>query len=338
MSTKIETIGTYLGTIAESAVGLTKGGKPQWVAKLAATKKYVESKEEIAHFQKQQGPDGQPLLADGNPGYVDWTSFDEDMIAYLMLYNSADEISPQTEMKNAEQLHVATGWMRPDFASIAGPPVLGAEILFRVQEKKAHTTPEGKTFGGDGTLEVSWIDHKDAAPERTLKSLDPTGIAGLMAKVSGYSTQSSSPKPVAAKPMTKPALTKPSTSPTTATVASSAASQPTATAPVASAPSAPAAAPAPAAPKARKTKAPTPPPPAAVPLAPPQAAVDGGPPADTTMEGAWEYVCLNKGEKEDSVLEDHWLKTIGEVGNDPGAFTGAQWAKVRDTVMSKLAA
>lgn len=326
MATKVETIGTYIGTVTESAVGLTKTGKPQWVARLKASKKYVESKEDIAHFQAQG------LLQDGNPGYIDWTAFEEEIIAFLLLYNSFEEISPQTEMKNVEQLHIATGWVAPDFESIATAPVLGAEILFRVQEKAPYINDKGKQIGGDGTLEVSWIDHKDASPERQLKSADATQIKTLMSLVTGYSN-----KPAAAKPVVaKPAITKPSQTGSTVTAASSAASPSTVTAPVASAPSAPAA-PVTEAPK-KTRKAPAPKPPAVV---PPVAAPAPAPvttttfPPETDMNGAWEAVNLNKGNKEDSQVEELWLSSIT---GDPAAMTGTDWAKVRDTVIQKLAA
>lgn len=346
MATKIENVGTYVGTIVQSAVSLTKKGFPQWVALLKPKQKYVESATEIEHFQKQG------LLQDGKPGYVPWESFDEEIVAYLVLYNSAEEISPNTELLNVQQLNLATGWQPGAFDTLGD--LVGQDILFRV-EFKSYTNPEtGKTTEGNS---VTWIDNKDASPERQLKTLDQDAIKGLLAKVSGYGK--SGPKPAAATPakpaasagtLTKPTVkagsapSAPASSPSTAgpasvtTAATAAVTTPvTTTDAAAQQPSVQKkaerqkkAAPAPA-PKA----APTPPP---APQAPETTVA--GLPSSITMDDAWAYVCNNKGDNEDQVVEEAWISAVSEVAGDRQAenLTEKDWAKVRDITLKDLAA
>ena len=48
---QIDTVGTYLGTIVESGVGVTKNGFPQWVVRFQATKKYIVEASDLAFFK-----------------------------------------------------------------------------------------------------------------------------------------------------------------------------------------------------------------------------------------------------------------------------------------------
>jgi hypothetical protein len=298
MPQKIEAPGTYIGKITESAVGLTKKQYPQWVARLAATQKYIDAPEEIKHFQTQGH------LKDGQPGYVDWSSFGEEIVAFLVLYNNST-ISPETELLNVKQLNAATGWEAPDFDSLNGDTLIGTEILFRV-EYRSYTNPEtGKVTEGNS---VTWIDSKDASPTPQLKALDTDGIKALAARTMGYGAKPS--KPV--KP-TKP---------------SPAATGPTGTVSSVAGPSSPTAAPA----SAPKQKAPKPKLTSLVEAA-------AGPPSQVSKDEAWEYINARKGTNEDEVVADTWLSVIGEVAvnRTEEELTTLDWAKVRDTVCKDLA-
>jgi len=311
---KVETTGTYLWEVLESGVNLTQTGKPQWVARLKATKKYIEDSAEIKHFQ------GQGLLADGQPAYVDWSSFDEEIVAFMLLFNSADEFSEETAMKNYEQLQTATGWDGQDFDSL--PALAGKIILGRVQEKKPYTNSNGKVV--EGGLEVAWIDAPDASPERQLKTVSVDEIKNLNAKL-----KIKKAKPAAAA---APApITKPTSAPTVAVAPATAAPNAASSAPTTTTPAA----------TATKTKAPkAPKKQAEAPAAPPAPAASPVPAKEVTMEDAWAAVCAAKGDNEDQVVEEAWIAATGEIAGDKDQeqVTPAEWAKIRDIVLKDLAA
>lgn len=315
MPQKIETAGVYIGTIIESGLSLTKKGYPQAILRLASAKKYVESEEEIEHFQKQG------LLQDGQPAYVDWSAFGEEGVYYGTMFNSATEFSDSTKLLNYEQLQLATGWDGTEFDSFTNGSFVGKQILFRVQEKKAYINDQGKQIGGDGTLEIGWIDNKDAPPQRQLKSVEADQVKSLNAMLKGMGKPAAKP---AASAVTKPAPAAPVASPSVATVTAS-------TPPAASAP-APAAVVTPKPPTKRKAKESTP--------APAESAAAPSVPAEATQGDAWAYVCAHKGEQDDQAVEEAWIDACATIGSDKeeSQFTGADWAQVRDLVLKKIAA
>ena len=305
MPNKIESIGTYRGTIIEHSLGQTKKKYPQFVARLLATEKYVESPDEIKHFQTQG------LLENGEPGWVDWSSFGQEIVMFAVLYNN-EIISPNTELLNVKQLNAATGWEAPDFDSLNNSSMVDMTILFRVSAKKGYTTAEGVYKDQAGEIEVSWIDNKDASPTPQLKALNPDEVSAIKSRVSGYSKSAKPAKP--AKPATS--VASPSASPASATTAVS--QQPSVA-------------------KKEARKAPTPPPATKAPTV--AAAAPAGPPAEVTKDEAWDYINARKGTNEDEVVADTWLSVIGEVAGNrqESDLTTTDWAKVRDTVCKDLA-
>jgi hypothetical protein len=302
MPSKVDSIGTYIFEVKESGLTTTKNGFPQWVARLKATKKYVETPEDMKHFSLD------------TPGYVDWSSFDEETVAFLVLFKSKDEFSKDTALLNYEQLQLATGWDGTEFDSLINGTMIGKSLLGRI-EHNSYTNPEtGKVSEG---LRVSWIDAETASPERQLKTLDAAEVKGLAAKLK--ITKTVKPAAAPAKPATaKPAATKPT---------------PAATPAPAPAPAAPAAPATPAAPKPpsskKKAVAPTPPP------------AEEQPEDTTTLPGevsqseAWEYVNAHKGGNSDTVIEEAWIAACSEVllDRDEDSATRQDWAKVRDTII-----
>lgn len=318
---KIETAGVYIGTITESGLSITKNGFPQVLLRLAATKKFVETKEDIEFFQKQG------LLQDGQPAYVDWSSFGEEGLYFGVLFKSATEFNKDTALLNYDQLQLATGWDGTEFDSFTTGAFVGTDILFRVQEKKAYINKDGKQLGGDGTLEIGWIDNKDAPPQRQLKSVEADQIKGLNALLKGMGTKVA--KPAASAPA-KPAATRPAPAPTPTVVASSAATASPTTAVAASAPSAP----------KRKAKETKPPASTTTTVVATVSTTTDGPPTETNQTDAWAFVNASKGSNEDQVVEEAWIDACSEVGSDKeeADFTGADWARVRDIVLKDLAA
>jgi hypothetical protein len=328
MPTKIDAVGTFIGEIVESGVGTTKAGKPQWVTRLKAVKKYITSPEDLAHF-KAQG-----VITEEVPQYVDWTPFDEDIVGFLMLYNSTDVFDDTTKMMNYDQLQIATGWEGTSFDALADGSLLNKQILFRVQDKKPYIKEGTQTLVGEGELEIGWIDAADAAPERQLKTLEPDAIAALNAKlkIAPKAKPVAAPaKPAAAKPGKPPAATKPAAPVATAPAQSA---PPVATPPVVPAPvptSPTTTSPSNAAPK--PPKAPKKPAAPAAPVA--EAKVY---PAETTQMDAWNAAIAANPGGDDTKLTDAWIKATQLVGGerDDDTFTPAEWAAVRDAVFVEL--
>lgn len=317
---KIETAGVYIGTITESGLSITKNGFPQVLLRLAATKKFVETKEDIEFFQKQG------LLQDGQPAYVDWSSFGEEGLYFGVLFKSATEFNKDTALLNYDQLQLATGWDGTEFDSFTTGAFVGTDILFRVQEKKAYINKDGKQLGGDGTLEIGWIDNKDAPPQRQLKSVEADQVKSLNALLKGMGTKVT--KPAASAPTTRPGLVPAKSSAPSPT--------PQVTAPFAVTPAVTTAVAAPK-PPSKKTKKTEPAPVVVAPTAP----ADAPPaPAETNQTDAWAFVNASKGSNEDQVVEEAWIDACSEVGSDKeeADFTGADWARVRDIVLKDLAA
>lgn len=152
---KIDSIGTYTGTIVESTLGETKNGFPQAILKLAAKQKFVDDTEGMKHFGLTE------------PAYVDWSEFDEEAIAYLVLFKSTEKFDASTKLLNYDQLVVAVGWNGTDFDNFE--EFVGKDILFRIKEND---------YNGKVTLQVAWIDKVDADPAGSLRPLDAEKVKG----------------------------------------------------------------------------------------------------------------------------------------------------------------
>lgn len=316
---QIDSVGTYTGEIVEAGVTVTKkSGYPQLVLRIKADKKFIDTPGDMKHFGIEA------------PAYVDWSTFLEDTVAYLVLFKDTENFSKETALLNYEQVQIATGWDGQSFESLADGSLIGKKILFRVEEN---------TFEDNTRLQVSWIDAYESSPQRQLKSLDAAAIKALPKINIGKAAKPVAPaKPVAAKPAPAGA-TKPS--PTSA----AGATKPTTPAPAATAPvaAAPASTPAPAAaapaappktPKAPKAPKAAPPPPAAE-----KSVAAAGAPVECTQLEGWEYVCAHKGDNDDATVQDAWIAACKEVGGerDEETFTPAEWAKIRDIVLKDLA-
>lgn len=309
---QIDRAGTFIGTILESGFSTTANGYPQWVIKLGATKYYAKSPEELAHFQIAE------------PAYVDWSSFGEEIVGYLVLFND------KGPLMSYEQAQAATGWDGQDFQTLGDH--VGKSILFRVEED---------TYNNVTKLKVNWIDAENAPPERSLKQVDAGVLKDLNNKfLSGIKKPVAPAKPTSAakpavagapgKPITKPGA--PAVQPPAQPSASTPASAPAPTTP-ATTPAAKVETPKVKTPPAKKTTPPPAPPPAAV------AAASDLPTSCTKLE-AWDYVSSPavKGSNEDTVIEEAWIAATAEVGETVNEedFTPEMWAKVRDTVVKDL--
>jgi hypothetical protein len=336
---KIDTAGTYRGEIVESGIGLTKkndrnGGEfPQAILRLKAWEKWIDD---------QVGMEACKLT---EPGWVDWSSFGEDIISYWVLFRSKDEFSEDTKLLNYEQMKIATGWDGTEFGSFGNGSLVGKKVLFRV---------ENDEYNGKTQLQASWLDAIDAPPQRELKSLDAASIATLNAKlrITKVTKPVAPAKPAApAKPPTSgsgvqekmakaQAAAKPA-DPTHGAVAS----KPTTATPVAAATGSSTATP-PAAPKRgpgrpRKDAAapPPPPPPPAAPVVDEETDSSAGSPAECTQIEAWNYVNEKKGGNTDDAISEAWIAACAEVGGEKeeSEFTPTDWASVQKIVERDLA-
>lgn len=168
---RIDTEGAYRGLIEEGVVSETKRGFPQYVVRLKATKKWIESSTEMGHYG----------LAE--PGWIDWTEFDEGIMGFLVLAND------EKRLLNFEQIMVALDWDGQSFAELAAMDTTGREVLFRVEENE---------YNGEMRLQVNWIDDKDAPVTRELKALDESKLKDLDAKYAGMMPEKTGGKKAAA--------------------------------------------------------------------------------------------------------------------------------------------
>lgn len=286
---QIDREGVYRGTIVESGLSLTRANKyPQWVARLKATEKWVETEEEMKHFELSE------------PGWVQW-DYDENIVAYMVLFKANAEtgeqcLPGQNDMLNYHQLQVATGWNGSEFDALCDASLIGKSLQFRV----APNTYEGKT-----TLQVQWLDAYDADPVRQLRVLNTEQVKGLNRLLKGV-------KPSVPKPASKP-----SSAPQPTVSAAKPSSQPQEVAPVKTETPAP--------PRKAKTKA----------KAPTKKAEEF---PDMTQAEAWKAVLEEKGEADDTDVEDAWIASCQEIGGDriEDEFTGFDWAKVRAKTIERL--
>jgi len=337
---QLDTAGTYRGEILESALGETKKGFPQAVLRLKALEKWVEDPAGMKHFDLTE------------PGWVDWSSFDENIVAYLVLFNSTEVFEPgQTDLKNYGQLKTATGWNGEEFDSLGDGALIGKKLLFRLEDHE---------YQGKSGLQVNWIDAWGAPPTRELKSLDAAAIKNFNSKLK--ITRSVRPASAPAKPAApvKPPTPGPSVNMEKMAKAQADAAEARANAESDAVEAAEAdemLADDAAAKKAEKAAAPTaprkagrprkaavlPPPPPAPAVLPP--AVDESPDLSTGLPGectqieGWDHVCNNKGDNSDTDIQKAWIDSCIEVGGDKdeAEFTPADWARVRDLVIKDLA-
>jgi hypothetical protein len=176
----IDLEGTYRGTILESAVALTKKGFPQTVLRLRAEEKWVSSPVDMAANGIEE------------PAWLDWSKFDESIVAYLVLFNNTEEFSADTELLNYTQLKLATGIKDGDFRQIANNGLAGKKILFRVSTNE---------YNGKVSLQVSWIDLFNANPTQQIRQLSDEDVAKLNAK---FAFQAPAAPVKAAKSTVKP--------------------------------------------------------------------------------------------------------------------------------------
>jgi hypothetical protein len=152
---EVDSKGVYRFEVLEGAVGTTKAPKnfPQWVSRLKAVEKYIEDAADIAHYQTQG------LLADGQPGWVDWSSFGEEIMGYSVLFNSADSFVTEgpgkTSLMNYEQA-VGVGLGRHRVRQPRGRQPRRQGHPGRIEED----TYEGKT-----SLKLNWIDSQGREPD-----------------------------------------------------------------------------------------------------------------------------------------------------------------------------
>ena len=189
MSTKIDTPGNYRGTISECAFSLTKkSGYPQLVARFQATEKYIDDKDLMVHFEIEE------------PGWIEWSSYDEYLTGYLVLFkaclsdeNNPEECNDENTLLNYEQVKLATGWNGQSFESFDDGSLVGSECQFRVDEE---------TYDGKTGCKVNWIDALDAPLVRELKKLDPAQVKGFsrLINISGGAKKTKAKPAKAAKP------------------------------------------------------------------------------------------------------------------------------------------
>lgn len=301
-SSKIQEVGFFKFLIEEAVPAKTKNGYPQAILRLKAEAKYVDNPADIA-FYKEKG-----VLTGDEPAYVDWTSFDEGITAYLVLFNDVAEFTEKTQNFNRENLQKAIPDWDGTFKGIFG--FAGKQILGQVQEN---------SYNEKTTLQIGRVDHVDASPVQALRALDADAIAEMDKKLK---VGKPAPKVAVGAPA-KPAKAPPKPS---ALAASTPTPAPAKAAPATSAP-----------PSSPKPTSPSKPPTPAAAAAPKPAVPPATP--EYTMEKAWDALCAKKGENTDDALIEAWQAAVAEVANgrpEPD-LTPADWGNVVNVVTKDLA-
>lgn len=301
---KIDTKGVYRGDIVESALGVTKKSDlPQWIVRLRATERYVDDPTEMEHYELTE------------PGWVDWREFNEEIVGYMVLFKDSDEFTRDTALLNYDQLQLATGWDGTEFNSLNDDSFVDKNILFRVEENE---------YEGKVSLQVNWVDDRDAPPTREMKRLDEDKVKDLSSRLKmGGKKAAAKPGKPAARPA-KQSGEKPAAKGKTTPVPKA---EPKAEAK----------------PPAKKKG----PPKKAAPEPEPTPEVTETEEApfeadtlDPMNQGkAWEHVCDNKGDASDSDVQDAWIKASEEIGGDREEedMTNEDWASVAQKALAALA-
>lgn len=279
----IDRAGTFRGNIIESSFGLTKNGFPQFIAKFRASEMY------------------DPETAQ----WLDWSQYDEtEKTGYFVLAGQDGNLG-----RNAEQLQKALGWSGASFEELDSTDYSSTVVQFRIKNEVYNNKPD---------LKVCWIDHADADPSTSLKTMDKTEIKALDAKFAkALKAFSGGNKPKAVpsgKP--KPPTVKADPTPTTST-----SQAPTDTPPET---------------KKGKPKgkgAPT--------ASGPQPFDLDNEPVESNLpataadaDDAWAQVEANVGkDTPPAQVEETWLKVVEDMGG-PEAIEN--WADVRDIVLETL--
>jgi len=301
----IDTIGTYIFRVIESALALTQKNKyPQWVVKARAVQKWVQTAEELTHYGLTE------------PAYVDCEEWDEHVLGYLVLFKANVEnnepCDENTQLMNYAQLQAAMGWEGTSFGDLDDGTFVGKRFLGRMSENE---------YNGKVTIQLDWVDSVDASPTRELRKLDAAKVAHIssLLRVGPKATPvkpATAPKPASAarKPGKQPSASPAAGKPAVATPAP--ASKPPGTPRVAPSPNA-----------AIETVA-----------EPTVVASVPGLPAETDKASAWQHINVVKGDNDDNVIAEAWIAACAEVGGDrtEDRFTGTDWAQIRDIIVRDL--
>ncbi len=307
---EIDRIGCFRGNIVESGVGATKNGYPQFTGRFHAKQKWVDDKAEFEAFGITE------------PSWVDWSEYDQYLTGFLVLMTEDKDTHAPKEIFHMDALRKALGWDGASFGTLGSTDWSGKDITFWVEENE---------YQGNVSLRVNAVAEADASPNRTLRTLDASGLKDLDAKFAGIlagnkkaATPATAPAKAPAKPGTPPAAGKP------------APGKPAAPGAKAAAPTAAASAPA-----STKTppKATTPP---KVTKPAPSA------PADTseasasaeTQETAWNKVLAGKGAATDDQMAEKWIDACTAIapGKDETTMTSEEWTAVAAKTLELLAA
>lgn len=291
MTTMIDRVGVYRGYVAEHGVGATKNNLPKWTGRLTATQRWVDEKDLMEHFGLTE------------PGWVDWSEYDQEITAYLVLFsNKNDKLKP---IWHYENLKKAFGWDGASFSALAGMDLSGKLVTYWVDENE---------YEGSVSLQVSNLEDGEADAVRSLRTLDAEGLKNLdnqFAQVLAGKKTAAKAAPAAAPAKAPTAGKLPAKA--VASAPSKAAPSPTMTASPAAAPAA--------------KKGP--------PKAPPKKAAEPAPFETTSvpamdMGKAWEYLLANKGIASDDDAVEAWQTAAGAVapGKEQDAFTNEEWSQV----------
>jgi len=167
MTTQIDRVGTFRARIVEAGIQTSKAGMPQFVAQFQAMELWCEDKDLMAHFGIAE------------PGWVDWSGYDQSTMAYLQLVydkkNAAGEKTGEIlPMFHIESLQKALSWDGTSFSTLGSTDWTDKVITIWVEENE---------YNGKVSLKVDAIDAYDASPHRGgVRAVDANELKALDAK------------------------------------------------------------------------------------------------------------------------------------------------------------
>jgi hypothetical protein len=162
MANKILDAGLFNFEVVGHSFAFSKNGYPQAILELRATERYLDKAEDLAQFGMDE------------PGYADWTQYDQELTDYLVLFNDTERFIAEgpdsTANFNYPGVGAALGWDGSSFRTLGdGTSFIGRVVGARVAEEEY----QGKT-----NMKIKWIGLPNLGPASgKLRKATPEEIA-----------------------------------------------------------------------------------------------------------------------------------------------------------------
>lgn len=148
MANKILDAGLFNFEVVGHSFAFSKNGYPQVILELRATERYLDKAEDLAQFGMDE------------PGYADWTPYDQGLTEYLVLFNNPERFVAEgpdsTANFNYSNVQRALEWSGTSFDELGDcQSFLGKKIGAKVAEEE---------YKGKVNMRIKWIGPPDLGP------------------------------------------------------------------------------------------------------------------------------------------------------------------------------